>query len=155
MRIRIFFFTLVLTAVVISCNSKKAQSIQTQQLDITEPFDISYSEGGGITGQVDSYHLASTGLVEHFIKMPGRSDSLIWRKNISEEELARLQHALTASSILNETLKTRGNMTSSLTYATADTSYNFSWAGVGAMSEVSPDMKKWLVQLKALLQLNE
>lgn len=135
-----------------SCHSKNAQTVASQKLEILQPFDISYSQGGGLTGQVDSYHIASTGRIEHIAKMPGKNDSLIWTKEVSTNELAKLQESLTASGILQESLNEQGNITTRLTYMTADTAYILSWAGAGAMGDVSMDMKKWLAQLKNLLQ---
>ena len=148
-----FISVLILTFLLFTaCNSKKAQSIDSQELGITEPFDITYSEGGGLTGMVDTFHLNSSGAVEHFRSLPGQQDSLISSKNVPTTELAKLQQSLLASTILNEQLDKKGNMTTKLTYATADTAYSFSWPGAGATSEMSQDLKKWLAQLKIILQ---
>ena len=154
MRLYQIVSVLLISIVLFSCNSKKSKTT-VHQLEISEPFEITYSEGGGITGQVQSYHINSSGLIEYFIKMPGESDSLVWSRQVATEKLAHLQNSLTSSSILNESIQSSGNMTSSLTYATADTSYNFSWAGVGSMSDAPADMKKWISQLKLVLESND
>lgn len=140
------------TLLTTSCNSKKSKSVAAQQLDIVEPFDLTFSEGGGMTGIVESYHIASTGNIDFFKKYPGQQDSLVWSKQVPTNELAKLQQSLLSSNILSQPLNERGNMTSNLTYTTADTSYSLSWAGVGGTSEMSSDMKQWLAQLKTLLQ---
>jgi len=153
MKLRFFLSAIAMSALIlISCTSKKTKSIAIQQLEIAEPFNIIYSEGGGLTGLVESYHILSTGTIEYFQKMPGRQDSLIWSKKVPANELAKLQNSLTTSNILNQPLNDTGNMTSNLTYSTLDTSYSLSWAGAGAAAEISPEMKQWLAQLKSLLQ---
>lgn len=153
MKVNIFLVSLIFTALVsTSCNSKKSKAVSSQQLDMTEPFDITYSEGGGLTGLVEFYHITSTGTVEFFQKRPGQQDSLMWSKEVPTHELAKLQQSLVSSTILDQPLNDKGNMTSSLTYATADTSYSLFWSGAGAASDVSPELKAWLAQLKNLFK---
>ncbi len=153
MKSNIIISTLVISSLVLaSCNSKKSKTVSTQQLTIAEPFDLTYSEGGGITGIIESYHLKSSGTIKYFKKLPSQQDSLIWTKEAPTDELTTLQQSLLSSNILNESLNGKGNMTSRLIYATSDTSHSLSWAGVGAAGDVSPELKSWLAQLKKLLQ---
>ena len=92
---RSFFLFMLFAAILItSCNSKKAQSVSVQQAALAEPFQMVYSEGGGITGQIDSYQINSNGLVEHFRTQPGKDDSLMWSKHVSINELAELQQSV-------------------------------------------------------------
>ena len=153
MKLNLFIWVLIFTSLKItSCNSKKSKAFDSQQLYIAEDFNITYSEGGGITGLIEIYHLSSSGAIEHFRTLPGQQDSLIWSKEVETTELVELQQSLLESNILNETLNEKGNMTTKLTYTTADTSYSFTWAGTGSMSDISEELKLWLTQLKSLLQ---
>jgi hypothetical protein len=138
----------LMASITISCGSKKSKSVATQQLALVEPFDIIYSEGGGLTGLVESYHLSSSGSIDFMQKRPGQQDSLVWSKQVPANELVKLQQSLLSSTILNQPLNSKGNMTSYLTYTTADSTYSLSWP----MSNAPEELSQWIGQLKNVLK---
>ncbi len=132
-----------------SCCSTKSGQPQVETQAVIAPFTIHYSESGGLTGMKQTYQLQSTGTAALHQQLPGASDSVIWAGRLSAEEIAGLQKELQACGLSGMSLTGRGNMTSRLVYATADTSYEFSWAGAGAAATIPDELKSWVLNYKS------
>lgn len=123
------------------CNKKSQKSIrEPTQRSFTAPtdrFKLTVASGGGFTGAVTGYTLHSDGAVEHWLRFPGKPDSIIWTAKGSPAEILKFRQQLEASGMLQERLRESGNMTTSVTYAAPDTTYLWSWsesAGAGKKS---------------------
>ena len=137
----------------ISCCSTKSTPSHVETQAAISPFEITYSETGGLTGMRQSYLLQSTGKAAVHQQLPGKKDSVIWAGTFKADEIARLQKELEACGLSDMKLSGRGNVTSSLVYATADTSYEYSWAGAGAMADIPDSLKSWISHYKLFFNL--
>ena len=144
------FLAAILTAAIfISCCTIKSEKTQVETRSVISPFSIHYSESGGITGMKQSYQLESTGELTLHQQLPGTSDSVVWAGTLSADKVISVQKELQACGLSDMSLTGRGSMTSRLLYATADTSYEFSWAGAGAVAAIPEELKSWVLNFKS------
>lgn len=100
-------------------------------------FEIALSSGGGFTGLYRGCRLYADGRVEAWQERGG-GDSLLWQRSVDVELVEKLRGKLLKSGALGRPHNTAGNMTVAIVYATADTSYRWSWdQSKGAPAELA------------------
>lgn len=138
-------------------NSTKKSTIQTKDEEKTlmqttsdqeQNFKIMISEGGGITGLYKGYTVYSDGKVEHWQRMAAKNISIIWVVHQDPKRILELKQQLEKSGAFKKAYRARGNMTTAVTYQLSDTSYTWSWKGIGKLHNIPPELKDWYESIK-------
>lgn len=111
-------------------------------------FKISLAIGGGFTGMFKGFTLYADGRVEHWLRYPTQKDSVLWTTTVERDEIKSFQRRLQQSGILQQTLQGTGNMTTMVIYEVPDSSYVWSWSGVGVSDNISSVFKEWYQSVK-------
>ena len=106
-------------------------------------FKISLASSGGFTGMFKGFSLYADGTVEHWLRYPSQKDSVLWTTTAEQDEIKSFQRRLQQSGILQETLQGTGNMTTMVGYEAPDSSYVWSWSGVGVPDNIPNVFKEW------------
>lgn len=115
-------------------------------------FKITISEGGGFTGEVKGYHLLADGTVQHWQQLPGQKERLLWQSKQDPATILKFKNLLEKSSVLDKEFTEKSNMTTTVTYVLPDTTYTWSWRGMGAMGNVPPEFRQWFLQITKFCQ---
>lgn len=111
-------------------------------------YSISFSEGGGFTGLKKGYTIHNDGNAEHWEHYPARDKTILWKKQTQSDKIAGFRMDLEQSDILKKRYKDAGNMTTILTYQVADTTYLWSWKGIGDNDNVPSELKQWFPRFR-------
>ncbi len=142
------FFLSAFVIFVMQC-SQNNNSVKKGQ-DVS--FKITISEGGGFSGQVKGYHLLADGTVQHWQQVPGQKESILWQSKQDPATILKIKNQLEKSSALEKEYTEKGNMTTTVTYVLPDTTYTWSWPGVGAMGNVPPEFRQWFAEVTKFCQ---
>jgi len=126
----------------ISCSQRPA----AQKNPVT-PYVIKYSEGGGFTGLVRGYDIASSGEVVHWELTPGAEKRILWKENADQSQIQGLREILRKSGIFDRSVDQRGNMTTVLGYESGGQSYSWSWPGSGPAAQVPEELREFIPEL--------
>jgi len=151
----LFAASIIYLSFFISCCSTKSTQSHVETQAALPLFEITYSETGGLTGMTQTFQLKSTGETVARHQLPGKADTVMWAGTVGIDDVGKLQKELEACGLSTMKLIGRGNMTSRLVYATADTSYEFSWAGAGAMADIPDSLKSWISHYKLFFNLKK
>lgn len=109
----------------------------------TSDFTLSIATGGGFTGLVSGYTLHSDGRVTHWQRYPAGKDTMLWSTHADSTHIAQLRQMLLDAGMTQETIRGSGNITTTVSYTTADSTYTWSWSGTGPESDLPPEVARW------------
>ena len=109
----------------IACHKKSAEKTTEQPAIV--PFQISISTGGGFTGLSTGYTLSHDGRVEHWQRFAGGEYTALWSQQSSAAKVGAFRMQLESLGMLGKQIQQSGNMTTTVTLALPDTTYNWYW----------------------------
>ena len=119
-----------------------------------EPFSFSLSSGGGFTGQVSGFTLASDGTVKEWERRGAGADSTLWETRIPAGRILDFRKRLEQGGAKGISLQGSGNMTTVVKLRLPDTLYLWSWSGAGAdVAESVPEpFRSWYPEVRGFCE---
>lgn len=134
----------------------KQKAAEQPPEELSEPFQITITESGGFTGGTEGYTISSSGKIEKFRQMPGGEKSVIQTTMTKTSQVNGYRVWLENSGLLQETLNEKGNMTTTVRYETADTSYVWSFpAGGRSGSPVVKKLNNWCSEVSGAVKIKK
>ena len=110
-------------------------------------YSINLSTGGGFTGLKSGYALFSNGVVTRWQKLPTGKDLIDWKVKVDSSQIEQFRKELELTGITDRQYTETGNITAYLKYKTVDTTYFWSWKGIGVNSNIPPEIKVWYIKV--------
>ena len=92
-------------------------------------FSFSVSSGGGFTGLVRGCRMESEGRIVAFERRGAQGESILWTHSTDAGRIRSFAEDLQNSGVLGRTVQQHGNVTASIVYSTADSTFVWTWAG--------------------------
>ncbi len=139
------FFVTALTALFsLACQKPIAKTPGQeviQNMPTSKPFTLTLSTGGGFSGLVEGYTLTSQGEVRAWKKRPGAPETTQWTKKDAPDSAMALAKSL--QEFLSVDLQETGNMTTTIRYTVADSTWHWSISSMGASAPGSEPLQAW------------
>ena len=117
-----------------------------------QPFSFSLSSGGGFTGLVSGFTLASDGTVKEWERHGGGADSTLWETRIPGDRIVEFRKRLEQGGAKGISLQGSGNMTTMVKLRLPDTLYLWSWSGAGVSESVPEPFRSWYPEVRGFCE---
>lgn len=134
----IAFLSLIPLLWVNGCCSCRDAAQKNDTALFTQPFEISLSTGGGVSGLVNGYILSSDGSIKRFSKWPGKDREVEAVGSLDLRDLLAIKHEVDEKKLFELNLKDYGNMTTYLHVTDGDHSTVLNWKSDGSELESVP-----------------
>jgi hypothetical protein len=117
-----------------------------------QPFSFSLSSGGGFTGQISGFTLASDGTVKEWERRGAGADSTLWETRIPAGRILDFRKRLEQGGAKGISLQGSGNMTTLVKLQLPDTLYLWSWSGTGVSESVPEPFRSWYPEVRGFCE---
>ena len=138
-------FSVIALLSIDGCCSCRDAAQNKDEVLFTQPFEISLSTGGGVSGLVNGYILSSDGSIKRFSKWPGKDREMEAVGSLDLRELLAIKNEVDEKKLFELNIKDYGNMTTYLHVTDGNRSTVLNWTSDGSELESVPTTLRDLI----------